>query len=105
MADSALAIGSDNNKRYPWAFVYMKMVAEARVQNINNAGKQISCTQWLVQMACYQLCLSVDQHHTVFMNACHLEGSCGRSFTHCNNCMYCHCNNGTNWIWVQMKSL
>ena len=105
MADSALAIGNNNNKRYPWAFVNMKMVAEARVQNINNAGKQISCTQWLIQMACYQLCLSEDWHHAVFMNACHLEGSCGRSFKfHPLQHWYStsHCNNVMNWIRVQM---
>lgn len=82
MADSASAIGNNNNKRYPWAFAYMKIVTEARVQNINNAGmvKQISCTQWLIQMACYQLCLSEDQRHSVFVHVCHFERSCGRSF-------------------------
>lgn len=62
MADSALAFENTNNKRYPWAFVYMEIVAEAQVQDINNAGKgkQISYTQWLIQMACYQLCLSEE---------------------------------------------
>lgn len=40
MADSALAIGNNNNKRYPWAFVNMNTVAEAWVQNINNAGRE-----------------------------------------------------------------
>ena len=29
MADSAVAIENTNNKRYPWAFVYMEIVAEA----------------------------------------------------------------------------
>lgn len=60
IADSALAVVNNDDKRHPWACVYMKIVAEARVQNINNAGKgkQISFTQWLIQMACYPLCLS-----------------------------------------------
>lgn len=38
-ADSALALGNGNNKRYPWAFVCMNIVTRALVQNINNAGK------------------------------------------------------------------
>lgn len=77
MADSALAVENNNNKRYPWAFVYMNIVAEAWAQNINNAGKgkQISCTQWFIQMACYQLCLSDDQRNIVFMNAFHFQRS------------------------------
>lgn len=40
MADSALAIGDNNDKRYPWAFVHMNIVAEAWVQNIDNAEKK-----------------------------------------------------------------
>lgn len=40
MADSALAVGNNNNKRYPWAFVHMNIVAKALVQNINNGGKR-----------------------------------------------------------------
>lgn len=60
MADSALAVGNNKNKRYPWAFVYMNIVAKALVQNINHAGngKQMSRTQQLIQMARYQLCLA-----------------------------------------------
>lgn len=56
MAESALAIGDNNNKRYPWDFVYTSTVAGTQVQTISNAekGKQISRTQWLIQIACYQ---------------------------------------------------
>lgn len=80
-ADSALAAGNNNNKRYPWAFVYMNIVTRALVQDINNVGrgKQISCTQWLIRMACYQLCLSEDQRQAAFMEACHFERSCRMS--------------------------
>lgn len=90
MADSALAVENNNNKRYPWAFVYMNIVAEAWAQNINNAGKgkQISCTQWFIQMACYQLCLSDDQRNIVFMNAFHFQRSSAGAlnFNRCTNC-------------------
>lgn len=90
MADSALAVENNNNKRYPWAFVYMNIVAEACAQNINNAGKgkQISFTQWFIQMACYQLCLSDDQRNIVFVNAFHFQRSSAGAlnFNRCTNC-------------------
>lgn len=81
-ADSALAVGNNKNKRYPWAFVYMNIVAKALVQNINHAGngKQISRTQRLIQMARYQLCLSEEWHRAAFYECLSLwEISCGVS--------------------------
>lgn len=72
MADSALAIGNNNNKRYPWAFVNMNTVAEAWVQNINNAGRENKyCAhngsfKW---HAIKKKCLSDKHHQTVSMAA------------------------------------
>lgn len=75
-ADSALALGNSNNKRYPWAFVCMNIVTRALVQNINNAGKKGGAnTQWLIPRAAVSIMFVGGTAPGCVYDACHCERS------------------------------